>query len=259
VTTHAGAFSSDATRYARAGLESPKPRPAGEMERMPAYEDVVVLEVESSVPGEYTPHEEWLHAVSHGLGFVAAAIGLVVLLGAVAERGTVLDVLGVAIFGITLTLLYAVSTLYHGFPASSSKDVLRKLDYIAIYLLISGTYTPFILIKLQTSWGWTLLGLIWGLALLGIALELVRDSPTRRTSLALYLGMGWLSVFALPPLIEVLEPAGIALLILGGLAYTVGVIFYAWRRLPYNHAVWHGFVLAGSALHFAAVIGYVIP
>ena len=226
---------------------------------MPAYEDVVVLEVETSVPGEYTPHEEWVHAVSHGLGFVAAAIGLVVLLGAVAERGTVLDVLGVAIFGITLTLLYAVSTLYHGLPASSSKDVLRKLDYIAIYLLISGTYTPFILIRMQNAWGWGLLAVVWALAVLGIVLELVRNSPTRRTSLALYLAMGWLAVFALEPLAETVEPGGVALLVLGGLVYSAGTIFYVWHKLPYNHAVWHGFVLGGSALHFAAVIGFVIP
>jgi hemolysin III len=229
------------------------------MEHMPANEDVFRARVEASPLAEYTPREELVHAVSHGVGFVAAAIGLVVLVMAASERGTTLDIVGVAIFGITLTLLYAASTLYHGLSESSSKNIMRKLDYIAIYLLISGTYTPFILTRMQNSWGWTILALIWSLAIFGIVLELVRNSPTRRTSLALYFGMGWLAVFALRPLLETLDPVGVALLILGGLVYSVGIIFYAWDRLPYNHAVWHGFVLGGSALHFASVIGFVIP
>lgn len=227
---------------------------------MPACEDVLLFKVRTSHPARYSPREELVHAISHGLGFVAAAIGLVVLLAATSERGTTSDIVGVGIFGISLVLLYATSTLYHGLPASSSKNIMRKLDYIAIYLLISGTYTPFVLIKMQDSpRGLVLLALIWALAILGIVLELVRNSPTRRTSLALYLAMGWLAVFALEPLLETLEPAGVALLILGGLVYSVGIIFYAWRRLPYNHAVWHGFVLGGSALHFASVIGFVVP
>jgi hemolysin III len=215
--------------------------------------------MEASATSEYTPREEWVHAISHGLGFIAAAIGLVLLLVATFAEGTTAHIVGVGIFGITLTIVYASSTLYHGLPVSTAKNIMRKLDYIAIYLLISGTYTPFILIKMQNSWGWTLLALVWALALLGIVLELVRESTTRKTSLVLYLGMGWLAVFALEPLVETLEPAGVVLLILGGLSYSVGVIFYAWSRLPYNHAVWHGFVLGGSALHFAAVIGFVIP
>ncbi len=226
---------------------------------MPACEDVLLVKVGTSHPARYSPREELVHAISHGVGFVAAAIGLVVLLAATSERGTTSEVVGVGIFGISLMLLYAASTLYHGLPASSSKKIMRKLDYIAIYLLISGTYTPFVLIKMQNSRGLALLALIWALAILGIVLELVRNSPTRRTSLALYLAMGWLAVFALEPLLETLEPAGVALLILGGLAYSVGIIFYAWSKLPYNHAVWHGFVLGGSALHFASVIGFVIP
>jgi hemolysin III len=226
---------------------------------MPACEDDVLVKVGTSHPARYSPREELVHAISHGAGFVAAAIGLVVLLAATSERGTTSEVIGVGIFGISLMLLYATSTLYHGLPASSSKNIMRKLDYIAIYLLISGTYTPFVLIKMQNARGLALLALIWALAILGIVLELVRNSPTRRTSLALYLAMGWLAVFALEPLLETLEPAGVALLILGGLAYSVGIIFYAWRKLPYNHAVWHGFVLGGSALHFASVIGFVVP
>lgn len=229
------------------------------MERVPTDEDALLFKMKASPPAEYTPREELVHAISHGFGFVAAAIGSVVLLVATSARGATSHIVGVGIFGISLTLLYAFSTLYHGLPESRAKNIMRKLDHIAIYLLISGTYTPFVLIKMQNSWGWTLLALVWALAVLGIVLELVRNSPTRRTSIALYLCMGWLAVFALKPLVETLEPAGVALLILGGLTYSVGVIFYAWRGLPYNHAVWHGFVLGGSALHFASVIGFVVP
>jgi hemolysin III len=216
-------------------------------------------ESEVSARAEYTHREEWIHAISHGLGFVAALIGLVFLVVASFRHGATLHLVGVAVFGITLAFLYATSTLYHGLPESDYKRIFRKLDHIAIYLLIAGTYTPFVVIKIQNELGWTVLAIVWGLATLGIILELVRDSPTRRTSLGLYLLMGWLAVFTLQPLAETLEPMGVTLLVLGGLTYTVGVLFYAWRQLPYNHAVWHGFVLGGSALHFASVIGFVIP
>ncbi|MCP5069220.1 MAG: hemolysin III family protein [bacterium] len=220
---------------------------------------VVPVAVEASSGAEYTAREEWVHAISHGVGFVAAVIGLVVLLAATSQRGTTSDLVGVAIFGITLTLLYAASTLYHGLPESASKNIMRKLDHIAIYLLISGTYTPFILTKMANSRGWVVLGVVWALAVLGIVLELVRNSSTRRTSLALYIVMGWLAVFTVGPLLETLDLAGVVLLILGGLVYSLGIVFYAWRALPYNHAVWHGFVLGGSALHFAAIVGFVVP
>jgi hemolysin III len=208
---------------------------------------------------EFSDREEWIHAISHGLGFVAALVGLVALLVATYDQGPTRHLIGVAIFGITLAFLYGSSMLYHGLPESDYKRLFRKLDHIAIYLLIAGTYTPFIVIKMPDESGWTVLALVWGLAALGIILEVVRNSTTRRTSLGLYLLMGWLAVFALQPLFKTLEPMGLALLVLGGLTYTVGVIFYAWHKLPYNHAVWHGFVLGGSTLHFASVIGFVIP
>jgi hemolysin III len=206
----------------------------------------------------YTAREELLHAVSHGVGFVAAAVGLVFLTYAASIRGTASHTIGSAVFGSTLLLLYGVSTLYHALPVSTTKRVLQKLDHIAIYLLIAGTYTPFLLIKLHGPSGWRLLALIWMLAIAGILLELIRKSETRRTSIALYLGMGGLVVFAIEPLIDTLEPLGLALLGLGGLSYLVGVVFYAWNRLPYNHAVWHGFVLGGSAFHFASIFGFVL-
>ena len=160
-------------------------------------------------------------------------------------------------FGVALVLLYATSTLYHAVPHPRAKSVLRVLDHSAIFLLIAGTYTPFTLVSLRGPWGWSLFGVVWGIAIAGIALRLtLRRRPTA-LFLALYLGMGWCVVVALGPLRAAVPPAGLALLVAGGLAYTVGVPFYVWKRLPFHHAVWHGFVLAGSTLHFLAVFLYV--
>ena len=203
--------------------------------------------------------EEVTHAVSHGIGLIASVVGCAVLVTAAWTRGDVTHVVACCIFGSTLVLLYAASTLYHGVRESKAKRIFARLDHIAIYLLIAGTYTPFALISLGGTRGWMLLAVVWCLAALGIVLESLRNSPSRRTSLALYLVMGWLAGFILEPLVQSLQPEGIALLVLGGLTYTFGVIFYAWQRLPYNHAVWHGFVLAGSAFHFSCVLGYVVP
>jgi hemolysin III len=166
---------------------------------------------------------------------------------------------GCAVFGTTLVLLYAASTLYHGVQSPRAKRVLRRVDHAAIFLLIAGSYTPFTLVNLRGSWGWTLLALVWGLAILGVALHVAIPRGARRLSVPLSLAMGWLIVIALEPLVRSVHPDGLALLIAGGLAYTLGVVFYAWQRLPYNHAVWHLFVMAGSACHFSCVLGYVIP
>ena len=208
---------------------------------------------------EHTAREEFIHAISHGAGFIAAAIGLIFLLIAAHTRGTTSDLIGVSIFGASLLLLYGASTLYHGLPESRGKDVMRKLDHIAIYLLIAGTYTPFLLAEAPGLSSGFFLALIWGLAGFGIILELVRKSSTRKTSMVIYLGMGWLAVFTLEPLLRAVGLAGLVLLILGGLTYSIGVVFYAWNKLPYNHAIWHGFVLGGSTLHFASIMGFVIP
>ncbi|MDP6980723.1 MAG: hemolysin III family protein [Myxococcota bacterium] len=226
---------------------------------MSAHESVSSVAVAPSTRSEYTAREEWVHTITHGLGFLAAAVGLLFLLATTVKRGNALDVVGAVVFGSTLTLLYAASTLYHGLPESSAKQLMRKLDHIAIYLLIAGTYTPFVLSQPLGPESHGLLAVVWGLACLGVALEVVRDSATRRTSLVLYVVMGWLAVFTLGPLLETLAPTGVALLVAGGLVYSVGIIFYVWRAFPYNHAVWHAFVLAGSALHFASVMGFVVP
>jgi len=207
----------------------------------------------------YTLGEEITHAVTHGLGLLLSIAGLAILVVAASVRGDAWHVVGCAVFGATLVLLYAASTLYHGIHSRRAKRVLRKFDHAAIFLLIAGSYTPFTLVSLRGGWGWTLLAVVWGLALLGIALQVTIPSRARRLSVPIYLAMGWLIVIAIEPLLRSVHPQGVLLLFLGGLAYTSGVVFFAWQRLPYNHAVWHVFVLAGSACHFSCVLGYVIP
>jgi hemolysin III len=203
--------------------------------------------------------EEIANSTTHAVGAVLAVAGLVVLALSAIRYGTARSIVGCVVFGAALVFLYSVSTLYHsvGSGRARAKAVLRVLDHSAIFLLIAGTYTPFTLVSLRGPWGWSLFGAVWGLALGGIALRLVlRRSPTG-PFVALYLAMGWCVVVAAKPLLAALVPGGIALLAAGGVAYSAGIVFYAWRSLPYAHAIWHGFVLAGSALHFAAVLLYV--
>jgi hemolysin III len=207
----------------------------------------------------YTLGEEIAHAVTHGLGLVLSIAALVTLVTMAALHGDARHVAGSAIFGVTLVLLYAASTLYHAIPAPRAKQVFRQLDHAAIFLLIAGTYTPFMLIALPGSWGWTLLAAVWGLALTGIVLQFGLPRAARRVAVPLHLAMGWMILIAFEPLARSLHPDGLLLLALGGLAYTSGVVFYAWQRLPFNHAVWHVFVMAGSGLHVSCVAGYLIP
>ena len=208
---------------------------------------------------QYSLREEIAHSATHGLGIVLSIAGLIAMVLVSERSGDVRHVVASVVYGLTLILLYLASTLYHGIPSPRAKRVLKVLVHSAIYLLIAGTYTPFTLISLRGGLGWTLFGLIWGLALLGITLKVAAISRFRWLSIVLYLGMGWLVVVALKPLIEAVSPAGFRLMLLGGLSYTLGVFFYKWRRLPYHHAVWHLFVLAGSVFHFFAVLLYVLP
>ena len=210
----------------------------------------------TSAVGGASRGEEIANSLTHGVGAVLAVVGLVVLALASSRHGTARTVVGCVVFGVSLVLLYASSTLYHSVGNARAKALLRVLDHSAIFLLIAGTYTPFTLVSLRGPWGWTLFGVVWGLALAGITLRLVL--PRRPTVLfvSLYLAMGWCVVVAAKPLLAAVAPGGIALLAAGGLAYSVGVVFYVWRR-PYHHAIWHGFVLAGSAFHYAAVLLYV--
>jgi hemolysin III len=203
-----------------------------------------------------SPREEAANSLVHGLGAVLAVAGLAVLAVAASRRGTA-AVVGCVVFGATLVLLYATSTLYHAVPHGRAKAALRVLDHSAIFLLIAGTYTPFTLVSLRGPWGWSLFGIVWGLAAAGIALRLALKRRPTALFVTLYVAMGWCVVVALRPLLAAVPGAGVALLAAGGLAYSAGVAFYLWQRLPYHHAIWHAFVLAGSALHFAAVLRYV--
>jgi hemolysin III len=207
----------------------------------------------------YSVKEEIAHSVTHGIGILLSIAGLIALVAVARRTGNVSYVLACAVYGVTLILLYLASTLYHCIPSPRAKRTLRVLDHSAIYLLIAGTYTPFTLISLRGPWGWTLFTLVWGMAALGIVLKVAAIGRFRWLSMVLYLGMGWLVLVALGPLRTAVSHQGVMLLFLGGVCYTVGTLFYGMRRLPYHHAVWHAFVLAGSVLHFFAVFLYVMP
>jgi hemolysin III len=207
----------------------------------------------------YTLGEEIAHAATHGLGVVLAIVGLTVLVARATLYGNTWHVVVSAIFGATLVLMYAASTLYHSIPLPRAKRVLRIIDHSTIYFLIAGTYTPFTLVTLHGPWGWLLFGITWGLALAGVVFKIYATGRFEKLSLAIYLGMGWCIVIAIKPLWRTLEPGGLVLMALGGLSYTGGVAFYVWEKLRYHHAIWHAFVLAGSVLQYFAVFFYVIP
>jgi len=200
---------------------------------------------------------ERLNSYTHLLGTVLAAIGAPVLVALAARSGDVWKIVGCSIYGAALLLLFGASTLYHS-ARGRAKAILRKLDHCSIYLLIAGTYTPFALVTLRGPWGWTLFGLAWGLAALGIAQEFVFGKGTRRLSILIYVVMGWMAVAAVRPLAAGLGARGLAWLVAGGLLYTGGIVFYLLdERVRHFHGVWHLFVLAGSAAHFIAIAVYV--
>lgn len=203
--------------------------------------------------------EEIANSVTHGVGALLAIGGVAVLVTFAALRGSAWHVVACSVFGATLILLYLASTLYHAIPLPRAKRVFRSLDHAGILFLIAGTYTPFTLVTLRGPWGWSLFGVVWGLAILGATLDLVLRRRRRWLSLAFYLSMGWMVAIAIRPLVRELPSPGLLLLFLGGLAYTGGVAFYVARRWRYHHAVWHVCVLAGSILHFFAVYFYVLP
>ena len=206
-----------------------------------------------------TRGEEIANSITHGVGAALAVGGLVVMVAFASLTGDPWQVVACSVFGATMVLLYTASTLYHSISQPRAKSVLRVFDHCAIFLLIAGTYTPFTLISLRGPWGWSLFGVVWGCALAGIILRTVVGNRWRGLSVALYVIMGWVAVVAVRPLLGAVEPGGLILMVFGGLAYTAGIAFYAWRKLPYHHAIWHGFVLVGSALHFFAILFYVVP
>jgi hemolysin III len=200
--------------------------------------------------------EELLNALTHGSGLGASLVGLPTLVLVAAAGGDPRQILACTVFATTLVLLYGASTLYHAVPVSRAKRVLRVVDHSSIYLLIAGSYTPFTLGVLRGTWGWALFGLVWALAALGILYKTTLGFRFPRLSTGLYLGMGWLAVVALGPLARALPVSALAWLLAGGLCYTAGVPFYIRDRLRFRHAVWHLFVLAGSACHYVAVMLY---
>ena len=207
----------------------------------------------------YSRGEEVANAVTHGIGLALSVAGLAVLVTLTSRRGDGWGVTATAIFGATLVLLYTTSTLYHSFRGERLKRLLRKFDHAAIFMLIAGTYTPFLLVNPRGPWGWSLFGVIWGLAATGVTLKFWLTGRFKILSTLLYLAMGWLAVIALRPMSRTVPAEGLWLLVAGGLCYTVGTGFYMWKRLPYHHAVWHLFVLGGSACHFFAVKAAVLP
>jgi hemolysin III len=201
---------------------------------------------------------ERLNSVTHLLGAVAAAAGLAVLVVMAARQGDAWKLVSFSIYGATLLLLYLFSTLYHS-TRGRAKPILAKLDHAAIYLLIAGSYTPFTLVTLRGAWGWTLFGLIWGLAMLGIVVDSLHGNNARRIlPIIIYIVMGWLVLIAFQPLTAALPYAAVLWLVAGGLFYTLGIVFYALdKKLRHAHGIWHLFVLAGSASHYLAVLLYV--
>ena len=204
-------------------------------------------------PQEQTLGEEIANSVIHGVGAALAIAATVLLIVFSVIGGDPWRIIGTSIFGATLIILYLTSTLYHSLAATQAAPLFKTLDHAAIYLLIAGTYTP-ITLKLGGPWGWSMFGLIWALAIGGVVFKFFFISRFEFATVIVYILMGWLCLIALDPIVETLSAPMIAWLVIGGASYTLGVVFYIWRRLPYNHAIWHVFVLGGSISHFVAIM-----
>ncbi len=203
-------------------------------------------------------NEELLNSLTHGLGIAASLVGGAGLITMTAIYGDGWQLAGSVVFSASLVLLYSASTLYHAAKKTELKKRLRIFDHASIYILIAGTYTPFMMVGLRGGWGWSLFGIVWGLAIVGVVAKLFLTGRFNKTSTAVYLAMGWLAIFAIGPLMKVLPISTLLWMMAGGLFYTVGTVFYLSRRIPYAHAIWHLFVLSGSVCHFAAVYGHMV-
>jgi len=212
-----------------------------------------------STTARYSFAEEIANSVTHAFGVVWSVTALVFLTVLASRSGDPWRTVSLVIYGLTLVIMYTSSTLYHGLQNPGAKRVLRYLDHSSIYLLIAGTYTPFTLVTLRGGWGWTLFGLVWGAAVLGLLLTVLGFGRSRILGSLIYLSMGWLVIIAVKPLLAAVPPGGMGWLLAGGLFYTSGVLFYVWKKIPFNHTIWHLFVLAGSVCHFTAIYRYVLP
>ena len=210
------------------------------------------------VIGQTLP-EEIANAVTHGIGAALSVAALTSMIIIASLYGDVWSVVSVSIYGATLVFLYLASTLYHGIQVKTAKEVFHVMDHIGISLLIAGTYTPILLVKMRTTEGWIFFGLIWGLALTAASIKSFFTNRYTRISTAIYVIMGWMSLFLISSMLEVLGVGGFAWIAAGGVSYTLGVIPFLWQRLPYNHAIWHLFVIGGSVCHFVAILLYVLP
>lgn len=207
----------------------------------------------------YSPLEERLNVISHGIGVILGIVALVFLVIHASQNGTASHIVSFSIYGASIIVLYLASTLYHVSRKPTARKRLRIFDHAAIYILIAGTYTPFTLVTLDGALGWTIFGLVWGFALVGIILKLFYTGRFDKLSTLMYVCMGWLIIFAIKPLIANFSSEGLFWLLAGGIAYTIGAILYSFQKLPLNHAIFHVFVLAGSIFHFVSVYAYVLP
>lgn len=203
--------------------------------------------------------EEVINSLTHGIGAVLSVVGLIVLLLVSADAGDPWRIVSFSVYGISMVALYLSSTLYHGFRDEKKRELFKLFDHCAIYLLIAGSYTPFLLVSIRGPVGWLLFALVWGLAVFGITLKIKYRNRFSVLRVATYVVMGWLALFAGNELTESMASGGFMLLLVGGLVYTVGVIFYVFHQIPYNHAIWHLFVLGGSTCHYFAIYYYVLP
>jgi len=207
---------------------------------------------------QLTTLEEIINSITHGIGALLSIVALIVLIIVAEKHGDIWHLVSFSIYGGSLILLYLSSTLYHSFSNPKIKNLFARFDHISIFLLIAGTYTPILLTSIRGVWGWTLFIIIWSLALIGAIIRSIYVYRFRKLMVALYLLMGWMAILAAKPIYLSLSAESILFLVLGGLAYSIGVIFYLWRSLPYGHGIWHLFVLAGSVLHFFAIY-YTVP
>jgi hemolysin III len=198
----------------------------------------------------YSISEEIFNSVTHGIGALLSMAGLAILAIAAINRGSSRALASYSIYGLTLVTLYLFSTLYHGIVPEKAKQKLRLMDHASIYLLIAGSYTPITLLYLKGPWGWSLFGIVWGLAIIGIVLKMIDIEKTKIASMTLYFLMGWMVVLALKPMLKSVPAGMLVMLLVGGLFYTLGIIFFAAKKIPHNHGIWHLFVLAGSICHF---------
>ncbi|WP_458700172.1 hemolysin III family protein [Sulfurospirillum sp. 1307] len=206
----------------------------------------------------YTQIEEVWHSVTHGIGVVLSIVGLCILVAYSAIKGSSISIVSSAIFGATLIIAYSSSTLYHAITNEKAKQVFRQFDHASIYLLIAGTYTPITLVSLGGTLGWSIFLIIWSIAIVGVLLEFLYPNRFKKLSLVLYLGMGWLIVVAIGKILETMDTNGFILMLLGGIFYSVGVVFYVKKSIPYNHIIWHIFVLLGSMSHYLMTLFYVV-